>query len=724
MSLWLADLAVRATLLLAVTAMLALMLRRRPAAVRHTIWLAALGGVLILPAAALVLPRVDVPVPSILVEPSVAKRSANSWTPAPLEVLPTNVDADDPFADVQSRRLEIRHLEGTATIEDADASAQSVEPLAWRPSPGQWLSAIWLIGAGLLFARLMAGLMITRRLAQAATPLRASHALNVLDEVRETLDIRRPIRLLASAQTAVPITWGWRRPIILVPSAAEQWTSARWRVVLLHEGTHVRRRDWLSQLLSQAVCIAHWFNPVVWLSAWRLKLEGERACDECVLDAGTRASDYAEHLLDIARVARPIDWTAPATVGLARRGQLERRLMDILRPSRHSSPVSSGGGHQRPALAAVATIAIVVAILSALQPSIEAGQAAQPVPAPVAPDARAAAAAPAPLAPARAAAVTVPARPERPVRPAPAPAQREQTSRPVIAERLEEQARERAERVRELTHVDVNELREQVERVRVKIEAMPSPLRERPFRFDRGDFAVQVPPIPPVPPAPPAPPAPAAPIEPRIADAFIGALSDTEPEVREEAARVLGLYRVERAAGALARALEDEVPDVREEVARALGRIRSTDALRGLVGALDDPEIDVREAAIDALAALRSPEAVPGLIQALKDPNADIGERAARALGSIRDPQAIDPLLGATRHPEPDVVQAAIRALGMFSDSRAIDALTSAMKHENPAVRRAAMQSLSRSRFVTVECRDGVDNDGDTLVDAADSDCR
>ena len=88
-----------------------------------------------------------------------------------------------------------------------------------------------------------------------------------------------------------------------VPATAETWSEDKWRVVLLHELTHVRRGDCLSQLVSQLTCVVHWFNPLVWFGAVSLRLEGERACDEEVIRAGTRASDYAEHLLEIAQLS-------------------------------------------------------------------------------------------------------------------------------------------------------------------------------------------------------------------------------------------------------------------------------------------------------------------------------------------------------------------------------------------------------------------------------------
>ena len=102
----------------------------------------------------------------------------------------------------------------------------------------------------------------------------------------------------------MPMAWGIFNPSVLMPADADTWPAQRLRVVLLHELAHVKRRDCLTHVVAQIACAAYWFNPLAWMAARRVRTERERACDDLVLASGTRGSDYAEELLEIARVMR------------------------------------------------------------------------------------------------------------------------------------------------------------------------------------------------------------------------------------------------------------------------------------------------------------------------------------------------------------------------------------------------------------------------------------
>jgi Penicillin binding protein transpeptidase domain/BlaR1 peptidase M56 len=143
-----------------------------------------------------------------------------------------------------------------------------------------------------------------------------------------------------------PAVTGVLSPVVLVPRASETWSDARRSAVLLHELAHVRARDCLVHVLSQLACAVHWFDPLVWTAARRLRLEREICADDAVLAAGTRPSSYAEDLLLIAGAR-----AAPAgTLGMAEPSQLARRVAAIVSPSRrplaraHARALAAGVG--------------------------------------------------------------------------------------------------------------------------------------------------------------------------------------------------------------------------------------------------------------------------------------------------------------------------------------------------------------------------------------------
>src|SRR5207244_5049552 len=80
------------------------------------------------------------------------------------------------------------------------------------------------------------------------------------------------------------------------------------------------------------VCALYWFNPLVWLASRRMCVERERACDDLVLNGGCKASDYASHLVEIARTFRRVPQVE--AIAMARSSQLQNRIAAIVDGSR------------------------------------------------------------------------------------------------------------------------------------------------------------------------------------------------------------------------------------------------------------------------------------------------------------------------------------------------------------------------------------------------------
>ena len=126
--------------------------------------------------------------------------------------------------------------------------------------------------------------------------------------------------------------FGIFRPVLLLPEdIKERLTRQQLRAILIHEFSHVRRRDNLTAALHTLVEAAFWFHPMVWWIGARLVDERERACDEEVLRRGSEAETYAEGILNVCR------WyiESPAVCAAGVTGSnLEKRIEEIMSAGR------------------------------------------------------------------------------------------------------------------------------------------------------------------------------------------------------------------------------------------------------------------------------------------------------------------------------------------------------------------------------------------------------
>ncbi len=176
----------------------------------------------------------------------------------------------------------------------------------------------------------------------------------VLEEARGTLGIARPVRFFVDVTAAVPMTWGFVRPVVVLPRAATSWDNEQLRIVLLHELGHVRARDWVFNLIGRVVCALYWFHPGVWWVARGLREDCELACDDRVIAAGVRRSDYAELLVSAATALRSARAAAEPALALSERRGLRARLTAVLDTRHDVRPLRRGWA----TVAAAATLAV------------------------------------------------------------------------------------------------------------------------------------------------------------------------------------------------------------------------------------------------------------------------------------------------------------------------------------------------------------------------------
>jgi len=231
-----------------------------------------------------------------------------------------------------------------AIAEAPAIAAAPAAPAATAVSPWTIAFALWALGAAAVLARLAIGLVRARRLARRADLVGVEHAG------------ARRVELRASTAIESPAVIGLMKPVILLPRDVDTWSAERRRVVLLHELAHVARRDCLANAVAQVACALHWFNPLAWIAARRLRMEQELAADDLVLDAGARPSSYAQHLLELATIHTDMPTGALA---MAERPQIAVRIRALLVADRSRSQL--GRTPRRAVTALALALAAVVA---------------------------------------------------------------------------------------------------------------------------------------------------------------------------------------------------------------------------------------------------------------------------------------------------------------------------------------------------------------------------
>jgi beta-lactamase regulating signal transducer with metallopeptidase domain len=320
-----ADIFFKSFVILLLAGVVSLWWWRQAAAARHLVWFLAVAGMLFLPGFSGLRPVGQHPLWTMG-----ARAGADNELTFTLSLSPTRA--------------------GSGVAKSASPAPASVAPVsdgAGQPADGRrWVAhlpatgvalafGVWLGGAGLLLLAMAVGSLRLRALRRTAHPPTNDDWGRLLHALRGELKIGRRVTLLQSADEMMPATWGWWRPVILLPAAADEWPPERRRVVLLHELAHVKRWDCLTQWVARLAGAVYWFNPLVWVAARRMSVERESACDDLVLRGGCKASDYAGHLLEIARTFRRVPQVA--AIAMARSARLEGRIaaiVDATRPRR------------------------------------------------------------------------------------------------------------------------------------------------------------------------------------------------------------------------------------------------------------------------------------------------------------------------------------------------------------------------------------------------------
>ncbi len=357
------DVSIKAALLALIASGLLFVLRVRNANLQHRVWSAALVAMLALPLLIGVVPQVPVPIAKFA---SVVAVQRQEVAPVTVQQAAMQQAAVPVVADKLTTRTAVPVSD--SMHETKPAIELPAAPIVAAPRIN-WpliIAVAYLMGVGWFALRLFIGIWRARQL------VCYSHAIE-LPPKQQPMVGATSVR--ESSLVRVPLTVGWWRLTIVLPSDWRSWDESLLTAVLSHEQEHVRRGDPWMTLLAEVNRALYWFHPVAWFLRRRLSTLAEAACDDAVVAlSGDRAS-YARHLLTVAgRLASEPRRLVPVGVAMARTPQVERRInavLDANRPLARRLSIATS--------LAVAVIAIFLATLTAsLRASDESPAAATP----------------------------------------------------------------------------------------------------------------------------------------------------------------------------------------------------------------------------------------------------------------------------------------------------------------------------------------------------------
>lgn len=263
------------------------------------------------------------------------------------------VDADETLPGTAARTPVASEGDvGSPASDVGVAGAASASANAWFACA---VSA-WMIGVGLLSCWNVGGWLLVQRLrTRAAIP--ASAALERrLAALARRMEISRPVRVLQSLLVDAPLMIGWLRPVVLLPlSLVTSLTADELDAVLAHELSHIRRHDYLINLLQALAETLMFYHPVVWLLSRRIRVEREFCCDDLAVSICRDRVCYARVLAAIAE--RRLNPSFAMSLTGRKHGMTLQRIRRLL--------TGSGSG-QRPWLTGILSLVSLAVVFAGI----------------------------------------------------------------------------------------------------------------------------------------------------------------------------------------------------------------------------------------------------------------------------------------------------------------------------------------------------------------------
>jgi TonB family protein len=178
-----------------------------------------------------------------------------------------------------------------------------------------WALQLWSVGVLMFSMRLILGYKHTFTLRRRGSPAGES-VIGVVTRLTKIMGVQRKVRALMSSMVESPSVVGWLRPVILLPPATLMGlTSLQLEAIIAHEIAHIRRYDYLVNMVQMLVETLLFYHPAVWWTSKRMRLERELCCDDLAVRFCGNPLRYAKALTRLERLRLSTPNVAMASTG-------------------------------------------------------------------------------------------------------------------------------------------------------------------------------------------------------------------------------------------------------------------------------------------------------------------------------------------------------------------------------------------------------------------------
>lgn len=254
-------------------------------------------------------------------------RDAHAASASNGEIATTTVDADAAAAVAsEAHRADITLRSGYADPREPQRRASAWTLSSPIPRPIRegitamlpWLVGAWAIGVMLLSVRLAGGWWRTRALRTRGIEAAPDACQRMATRLIARMRIARPVAFFVSSRVTAPIVFGHVKPVVLVPAAVlAGLTPSQLEAIFAHELAHVRRHDYLVNLLQTVIETVFFYHPAVWWVSRQVRQSREECCDDIAVAACGDRKDYVEALLGVEQMRHAAALAAPHAASAA-----------------------------------------------------------------------------------------------------------------------------------------------------------------------------------------------------------------------------------------------------------------------------------------------------------------------------------------------------------------------------------------------------------------------